>query len=213
MKVLFFAFALFVSTAVAGSYLFIGAAASAPTIVFLDDFNDVNGTALESHTPVINPAGGGWAKVGNIAEIQGNTLVGKAANPNPLYVANAGVNTGTILLDIVLNKTDSQVNLYLGSTSNTVTRYLILYLPLTDVLQMYDPGGMIYTGSHTLSAGGHNWKAVIDAVNLSFYEDTVLIASAALNVAPSANPYYGFELFHPLGTPATTISLFEVTSP
>lgn len=211
MKVLFLAFALLVSTASAGSYLFINAGGvTPPTTILLDNFVDVNGTLLAAHTMDVGP---GWLKKSTDAEIQSNTMSGKSGSTDPLYISSAGVSAGTVTANINLNVSDTQVNFYVGTSvsASASVGYIVIGYPIAGIVQFYQGGVVAQVTGLTFSAGAQVWKAVLTTTDLTFYIDGVSILTSPITAATDV--YWGFEMFHPAGTASTVWSQFKVTSP
>lgn len=187
-----------------------------PPAILLDNFDDVDGTALELHS-LDTDAGSGWHKAGSSAEIQGNVLVGMAANTDPVYVVDGGVGEGTLEFDLVLDTTDTQVNMYLGTnvSGSAAAGYIVICYPLSGIIQIFRSGegvgGVVaqQTGI-TFTPGAQTFKSILTATDLSFYIDNVMKLTSPVNVVSST--FFGFEIYHPGGTPGTTLGRFELTA-
>lgn len=215
MRYLFLALCLIATSLSAGSSWFFIKAGITTTV--LDTFVGVDHTALESHTPDTNTFGGGWQKVGSTAEILSNLLVGIAGQTDPLYVVNAGITEGTVTMNITLDVSDSQVDIYAAASSIAAGgRLILICYPSLNQVQFYQGGVLSPPGtiSNTFVAGPQVWKLVIAGSTATFYIDGAIIGSP-VTITPSADTYYGFELYHPGGggPPLTTVSRFKVTSP
>lgn len=207
MRPLIIFFLLVTSTTIMGSTWFFVPSGSVTKL--LDNFHDTNGTPLESHTMDTGP---GWNKAGSVAQIQSNVLVGIAANTDPIYVADASVTAGTLTADIVLDTSDSQVNLYVGTNNagSSAVGYIVICYPVVGAIDFYQSGIVLHQ-AHSFSAGAQTWKAVLTATDLTFYIDGVQVMTSP--VAAAVGTYFGLEMYHPGGIPGTTWSSFKTTSP
>lgn len=166
--------------------------------VILDYFHDADNTNLQDHRMNL---GTGWVKKLDDAPIVGNKLVGavQSASGDTWYLADGGVNKGTIEFEIDYDPNDGQVNLYCGVELDTNRGWMAMLGDTTSLYERGDNGNGVVkavTGIGVLS-GPQTWKMVLSEKNVIIYRNDIVVLHYHGEVR--YGNYWGFELYNRFG--------------